>query len=432
MKRKIRNTVTYLVFLAIGVFLFYLASLDITRGALAIEKNSTRFEVGKGLERCQDNQRLIRISSATEDLFDTPFSLRSDESTRPFYTDVFPNQDEGALEICLPAGWYHIEVESFKLGQTVVLEGIDKTSILAEDMRKARIPGIVLSVIFGYLAIVSRGLRWTLMLEPLGHHPGKWRSIHAVAFAYFANTFVPRSGELARCVALNQTDDIPVDRLFGTVISERVVDFVMLVTITAIAFMTNIDAFTGLLSGRQDATVSAEQGGFPWVTVAIIVGIPLLLLMVLRRTILFKTLINKVRGFLVGVSEGLRSVITMRRKGLFIFHTFFIWCMYFSSTYAIFLSIDATASLPLTSALFIMVAGGFGMVIPAPGGIGSYHWMIKLAFIALGLSGTLGFAVANVLWLTQTVMMIVGGAIGYLFLMWFRIRRDRRILPVNE
>lgn len=432
MKRKIRNTVTYLVFLAIGVFLFYLASLDITRGALAIEKNSTRFEVGRGLEKCEQNQRLIRISAATDDLFNTPFSLRADENTQPFYTDVFPNQDEGALEICLPAGWYHIDIESFKSGQTVVLEGIDKTAVLAEDMRKAKIPGIVLSVIFGYLAIVSRGLRWTLMLDPLGHHPGKWRSIHAVAFAYFANIFVPRSGELARCVALNQTDDIPVDRLFGTVISERVVDFVMLASITAIAFATNIEAFTRLLSGRQDGNINTEESSFPWLMIAIVAGVLLLLLLVLRRTIFFKTLINKVRGFLFGVSEGLRSVITMRKKGRFIFYTFFIWGMYFCSTYAIFLSIDATASLPLTSALFIMVAGGFGMVIPAPGGIGSYHWMIKLAFIALGLSGTLGFAVANVLWLTQTVMMIVAGAIGYLFLMWFRVRRDRRILPVNE
>ena len=105
---------------------------------------------------------------------------------------------------------------------------VDDKEALWENMRSVRWEGIAASFVMGYLAIVSRGLRWGILLEPLGRKAGKARSVHAVAFAYFANTFVPRSGELARCAALNQTDDIPVDELFGTVISERVIDFVFL------------------------------------------------------------------------------------------------------------------------------------------------------------------------------------------------------------
>ena len=122
---------------------------------------------------------------------------------------------------------------------------VDDKEALWEAMRSASWSGIGISFVMGYLAIVSRGLRWGMLLEPLGHRANVYHSIHSVTFAYFANTFVPRSGELARCAALNQTDDIPVDQLFGTVISERVIDLIFLILLTGIAVIGNLDALLG-------------------------------------------------------------------------------------------------------------------------------------------------------------------------------------------
>lgn len=115
----------------------------------------------------------------------------------------------------------------------------------------------------------------------------------------------------------------------------------------------------------------------------------------------------------------------MKRKWPFILHTLFIWVAYYLMAYIIYMSIEATSTLTPLQCMFIVVAGGFGIIIPAPGGIGSFHWTVKLGFIALGYSGAVGFAVANVLWLTQTLMIITGGGIGYLALMWVRLRKDR-------
>ena len=117
----------------------------------------------------------------------------------------------------------------------LAMGAVEDPDALWADMRSASGWSIAASFLMGYLAIVSRGIRWLILLEPLGHKPKMWNSIHAVAFSYFSNTFVPRSGELARCGALNQTDGIPVDELFGTVISERVVDFALLFILTAVA-----------------------------------------------------------------------------------------------------------------------------------------------------------------------------------------------------
>ena len=297
---------------------------------------------------------------------------------------------------------------------------VEDREALWNDMRSASWGGLLASFVMGYLAIVSRGLRWVILLDPLGHKPSSVRTVHAVTFAYFANTFIPRSGELARCAALNQTDDIPVDQLFGTVISERVVDFVILIALTTIAVVANLPAFADLMAGADlPETTNAIWGAGVLAVIAIALWIK-------REALLQLSFAQKIVSFLTGVWEGLNSIRRMKNKGMFLFHTFFIWSMYFLMAWVVFKSIDSVASITITQALFIMVAGGFGMVMPAPGGVGAYHWAVMLGFSALGYAAELGFAVANVIWVTQTLMIVITGGIAYLSLMWFRLRKDRK------
>ena len=298
----------------------------------------------------------------------------------------------------------------------LAMQGVEDPEALKRDMRSAQWWGIALSFIMGYLAIVSRGIRWNLLLAPMGHRPSPARSVHAVAFSYFANAFVPRSGEVARCAALNQTDDIPVDQLFGTVITERVVDFVMLFGLVGFALLTNLDAFLQLMNEAQlPATPTlaglavlgaAGTGGLWW----------------LSQQHGRDGILGKAAGFLQGIGTGIRSVLAMEKRAQFLAHTFFIWAMYFLMSYVLFKAIPAVSSLGLTDAVLVMVAGGFGMVLPAPGGIGSYHWAVSLGFAAVGFSGDVGFAVANVVWLTQTAMIVVTGGLGYVMLFLHRMR----------
>ena len=299
----------------------------------------------------------------------------------------------------------------------LAMQGVEDPEALKRDMRSAQWWGIAASFVMGYFAIVSRGLRWNLLLAPMGHHPSPARSVHAVAFSYFANAFVPRSGEVARCAALNQTDDIPVDQLLGTVITERVVDFLMLFGLVAFALVTNLDAFLALMQEAQLPAMPALIGA----GVAGLAGCGALWWIAQQQG--RSGLLGKMAGFLQGIGTGIRSVLGMERRGLFLFHTFFIWVMYVLMSYVLFKAIPAVSAVGLTDAVLVMVAGGFGMVLPAPGGIGSYHWAVSLGFAAVGYSGDVGFAVANVVWLTQTAMIVLTGGLGYLMLFLHRMRR---------
>ena len=115
----------------------------------------------------------------------------------------------------------------------------------------------------------------------------------------------------------------------------------------------------------------------------------------------------------------------MEGKGGFIFHTLFIWIMYFLMSYSVFVSMPELKGLELFEGLLVMVSGGFGMVFPSPGGIGSYQFLVNEGFEAIGRFN-IGVAAGNVVWFTQTLMLIIAGAIGYLVIIASRNAKSAR------
>jgi hypothetical protein len=192
-----------------------------------------------------------------------------------------------------------------------------------------------------------------------------------------------------------------------------------LAVLTSIAILGNLPAFAVILEGAQMPDLSK----LILIGAVALAGITLIIWK--RKALLALPFAQKIAAFLQGVWNGLNSIRKMNRKGQFLAHTVFIWLMYFFMAWVIFKSFDAVQEITVLQALFIMVAGGFGMVIPAPGGVGSYQWAVMSGFMALGYTKALGLAVANIIWFTQTAMIVIMGGIAYLYLMWYRLRKDR-------
>ena len=299
---------------------------------------------------------------------------------------------------------------------------------LINDFREANYWYILASMIMGFLAFVSRGLRWTLLLAPLGRKPGTWNSIHSISIGYFSNMLVPRAGELARCTALNRVDKIPVNRLFGTVILERVVDFIMLILLVLLTFILKFDELMSFFETAFENQNEPSDSSATFLKVAIAVGFLLILvvLYLMRARFAHLPLYHRVREFWWGIKDGLKSVSKLESKWPFIFHTVFIWAMYYLMVYVCFFAIEPTQHLTISDGLFIVIVAGLGMVVPTPGGIGAYHYLVMLGLGVLGVAKDDGVSFATLVHTGQMVMTIIAGFIAFAVLARTRLRNAAR------
>lgn len=302
-------------------------------------------------------------------------------------------------------------------------------SKLSEDFSQARYEFIFLSMLMGFLAFVSRGIRWTYLLEPIGYKVNKWHAIHSISMGYFMNMLIPRAGEVARCTTLNQTDKVPVDKLIGTVILERVIDFIMLallICLTLILEYDNILSFFDVTMGKSEPS----EGGLGWKSIVGIVFMIFLVTLYLMRGKLRKhPFYKKIKEFWAGLVEGLKSISKLEHKWFFIGHTLFIWAMYFLMSYVVVFALDSTKHIDPSAGLFVMIVGAFGIIAPSPGGIGSYHYLAMIGMGVIGIANDDALSFATLVHTGQTVMTLIAGAVAIVIV--YKIRRKNKLISAK-
>ncbi len=293
----------------------------------------------------------------------------------------------------------------------VITSDEDRKQIL-RYIREADFFWVGISIFIGMLSHVSRAIRWNYLLEPLGYKPKIRNNVLIILMAYLTNLGIPRSGEILRATALATYEDVPFEKGFGTIVTERIVDLLMLMLIMLIALLSHTEIILGFL---QDKGISLS--GTLIIAVVGVFGLGLLL-MVLRRS--NSKLALKVKGFVKGLLDGLLSVFRMKRKLSFILHTIFIWGAYVAMFWAIKYTVTETASLGLSELLVAFIAGAFA-ITTTNGGIGLYPIAVSKSLEIFGVNPVSGDAFGWIMWISQTLMVVVFGAISFLILpLWNR------------
>ncbi len=285
---------------------------------------------------------------------------------------------------------------------------------LWDNLKAASVKGLIVIVAIGFLAIIFRGLRWVQMLQSLGYEVHSVRAIAAVALSYLVNLVTPRVGEVARCTALNRTDKVPIDKLVGTVVLERVVDTLLFLVVVLSTVIISSDELSDFIiqSGAQLPQLSATT----LVLAGIILGGGILLIYFTRNIWMQWGFAQKIVGFTTGMTEGLRSLRTVNNKSLFWFYSIGIWTCYVGTIAVGFSVVSGLESIGPEQAFFVSVAAGMGYVIPVPGGIGAYHYLVSKALVVLGLTAFIGTSFATLIHSSQSLMFVITGALAFVFL----------------
>ena len=300
-----------------------------------------------------------------------------------------------------------------------VFRGMDPGRIL-QEMKHANWLFLFLSIFLSLVALVSRAYRWQLLIESAGHQSSLKNTTAALMVGYFANLAFPRLGEVTRCGSLSKAQAIPFNMLLGTVIVERTIDVISLlicILLTAIIEADHLGNFIGekIIGPIVDRFTGLMHS--PLFLSLALVGLVLLILLFfyLRKSRHSRQGASFYR-LLKGLGDGLKSVAKLKRPWLFVFHSVFIWVLYYFSMYLSFFALPFTSGLGPGAALLLLVAGGIGMSAPVQGGIGIYHLLVSQGLMLYGLTREQGLVFATLVHGSQILIIVVLGSLSLLVL----------------
>ncbi len=283
---------------------------------------------------------------------------------------------------------------------------------------------VVVSILLSLVAYYARAYRWNILLEPLGYpHLNVHRTNLAVLVGYLANLAFPRLGEVTRCGMLKRSDNVSMSEGFGTVITDRIVDMVALLTLFVVALFMEYERFMTFLTGVFEGLGDVE--GLMWKG-ALILGVGGMLFLVLIYVLYQKN--HKVHDFLNDLFRGLVSLKDIKNIWGFVLSTIVLWVTYYFMSYLIVFSVPETSDLSWQVGIMLLVTGGIALAIPVQGGIGTYHAFISAMLVLYQVEKTTGVFLATLLHTSQIIAVAVFGAIA--LVVSFFIRKHHE--PLSE
>jgi uncharacterized protein (TIRG00374 family) len=261
------------------------------------------------------------------------------------------------------------------------------------------------------LSHISRSVRWKILIEPMGYKPSTANTFYAVMSGYLVNTFIPRGGEIVKCSLLNRYENIPMNKLVGTILIERAFDlicYLILIILTILIQIKHVSAFV-----KQKISDLDTKNGMPfWGKMLIFIAVILILWMLFRwifvRFAHHRYVIN-IKGFHLGLLEGLGTLKNLKNRGWFIAHTLFIWTMYLLEIYVGFSALSATSHLGIVEACSVLSLATLGMIV-SPGGIGAFPLAVQEVLLIYNIDNV---SFGWLIWGVSTAIILVAGLISF-------------------
>ncbi len=281
---------------------------------------------------------------------------------------------------------------------------------------------MLLSFPFGILAQMFRGWRWQMSLNPIGEYPRASTSINSIFLSYAVSLVVPRIGEFARCGVLKHYDGVSFTKALGTVVTERIIDSLLVLAITLLTLFFQLRVFDRFFS-RTGTNIEIMFDRFSTtgyvVTAVCAVAVLILLWYLLRRFSIY----NKVKCTISGLMQGVFSLRGVKNMPLYVLFTLGIWVSYFLHYYLTFFCFEATSGLGMACALVTFIVGSIAVIVPTPNGAGPWHFAVKTMLILYGVGETDALYFVLIVHSVQTLLVILLGIYAWMALAFTKKRK---------
>ncbi len=309
----------------------------------------------------------------------------------------------------------------------IALEDCSLLDKVISDFRGVAYKWIILVAVLFMLSNIFRAFRWDMLLQSLGYKTSILNLFGTVMLGYFANLGIPRSGEVIRAATLAKYEDIPVEKVMGTIVVDRIMDVLSLLIVIIIAILCSGNLIIDYLSYNAEFAL-IDFFYHPLFWSVIVVG--LILMVAIYKywdRLTASALGQKFAHILSGFYDGILSVKKVTHVGMFVLYSIGIWLCYYLMTYLCFFSYEPTSHLGPVEGLIVFVFGTFGMVIPAPGGMGSYQFLVNESLNLFGINPSDGFSFANIIFFSISILCnVIFGIICLIILPIYNRRKSKK------
>jgi hypothetical protein len=256
------------------------------------------------------------------------------------------------------------------------------------SLKSANYWWISLLVPVGLLSHWVRAIRWGYLLKPVKANTSKRNLFSGVMIGYMVNNALPRVGELVRPYILGKLEGISKTSALGSVVIERILDFLTFYFIVSVVlfaypssltpFFENVNAVRPLLLASSIlcfflfVLLFFKAGTFVLFTGKLKVLLPM------KYRARFDSLMD---SFQTGLA------VSKMRDSFFpiVVLSFLMQALYALGLYIPFFAFSSMAALRLDfgASVILLTISSIAFVLPAPGGIGTYHSFMTFTLMKL-------------------------------------------------
>lgn len=302
---------------------------------------------------------------------------------------------------------------------------------LLADFRSTNVWWMLAVICCFQFSNIIRALRWQMIMQPMGYKIKFGNAFWTIMLGYFANLGLSRAGEVVRGASLAEYEKIKLDKVIGTIALDRLLDLITMALFILLAMSLEYDAiYNYLASNMRDFNMQAFMRG--WIFQSMLFGciLMLLLLIIFNKPIRRSMLYFRIKKFVKGFYEGLMTIRRVKQPLLFTIYSVLIWVAYYGMTYFAFLSFAPTSDLGPIAALLVFVFGSFGILIPSPGGMGTYHALVVASLAIYNVRGDDAFSFANIIFFNIQILTTV--LFGILALIMLPLNNNKKPIDLED
>ena len=293
-------------------------------------------------------------------------------------------------------------------------------SAIINDFRHAEYRWIILALLTGLISHIIRAMRWNLLITPLGYKTKLSISFYAVMTGYMTNLAIPRAGEITRCGVISKQNKIPFHPVLGTVIVEIIFYLLCLLLILFFVIICQWQLLSTFMSEIFLDNIHLKLNNFMLIFFIILIFIAAFIFtyrFIIKPILIRFDIYLKMMNILKEFTAGIKSIRKIKSIKSFLFLSVLLWFFYTLSIYFCFFAITDTKSLSFHDALTVMAFGSIGVVLPVPGGVGTYHYIVKILLSKIfGIHSDAAFSFAAISHAAQILSILFLGSFSFVML----------------